>query len=74
MMMNFLPLILLILFHLHLFQFKCYGLNFAMLDVLQVSAVLLLQIVHLNSLATQECININTGKAVNCCAVFCFLT
>lgn len=40
-MMNFLLLTMLISFHLHLFQFKCYSLNFTMVYSLQVRAVLL---------------------------------
>lgn len=40
-MMNFLPLTMLFSFHVHLFQFKCYSLNFTMVYGLQVRAVFL---------------------------------
>lgn len=41
MMRNFLTLTLLISFHLHLLHFKWRGLNFIVLDVLQVGTVVL---------------------------------
>lgn len=41
MMRNFLTFTLLISFHLHLLHFKCHGLNFTVLDVLQVGTVVL---------------------------------
>lgn len=58
-MRNFLTFTLLISVHWHLFHFKCHGLIFAVLDVLQVRAMVL-PYKYYSSLAAQECINRKT--------------
>jgi len=65
--MHFLPLTLLISVHLRLFQFKYYGLNFTMLDTLQVRAVLL----PANFTAELSCSS-RVYKDLNDCEFLCF--